>query len=70
MSEVPDSAKPLIAALQDPGAEVRLAAAEALGKIGNASTISMLNQALNDDDSRVRATAARSLGEIGLRLSR
>lgn len=70
VSEVPDSAKPLIAALQDPVAEVRLAAAEALGKIGNASTISILNQALNDDDSRVRATAARSLGEIGLRLAR
>lgn len=69
-SKVPENIKPLAAALEDPVAEVRLAAAEALGKIGDAGIIPILSQALGDADSRVRATAARSLGEIGLRLTR
>ena len=59
---------PLLGALRDSDTEVRLAAAEALGKIGNANTVVALNQALQDKDSRVRAAAARSLGEISKKL--
>jgi HEAT repeat protein len=68
--EVPDNIRPLVIALQDSAPEVRLAAAEALGKIGDESIIPVLNQALADANSRVRAAAARSLGEIGVRVSR
>jgi HEAT repeat protein len=60
-----DRTAPLIAALKDPAGEVRAAAAEALGKIGDGGAISALSQALLDQDSRVRAAAARALGEIG-----
>jgi HEAT repeat protein len=60
---------PLLKALHDPVADVRLAAAEALGKTGDARVIPALSEALQDTDSRVRAAAARSLGEIGARPS-
>jgi HEAT repeat protein len=60
---------PLLTALDDPVADVRLAATEALGKVGDSSAIPALSQALQDCDSRVRAAAARAMGEIGLRNS-
>jgi HEAT repeat protein len=63
--EITSGITPLVHALQDPAVEVRVAAAEALGKAGDASAIPALNQALQDPDSRVRAAVARSLGEIG-----
>jgi hypothetical protein len=65
VSEKRNGISPLLTALQDPVAEVRLAAAEALGKMGDASAIPALSQALVDPESRVRAAAARSIGEIG-----
>jgi HEAT repeat protein len=61
-----DSVSPLLKALRDPVADVRLAAAEALGKVGDASVVPTLTQALQDSDSRVRAAAARAIGEIGV----
>ena len=61
-----DSVSPLLKALQDPVADVRLAAAEALGKVGDASVVPTLTQALQDSDSRVRAAAARAIGEVGV----
>ncbi len=61
--------KPLLSALRDSDTEVRLAAAEALGKIGDANAVVALNQALQDQDGRVRAAAARSLGEISKKLA-
>jgi HEAT repeat protein len=64
-AEITGSLAPLVRALQDPAVEVRVAAAEALGKAGDASAIPALNRALRDPDSRVRAAVARSLGEIG-----
>jgi HEAT repeat protein len=67
--EKSNGVNPLVTALQDPAAEVRLAAAEALGKTGDASDMAALQRALQDPDSRVRAAAARALGEIGARLS-
>ncbi len=54
----------LVAALGDPVADVRLAAAEALGKVGDGRVVPALSRLLQDGDSRVRAAAARSLGEI------
>jgi HEAT repeat protein len=63
--EKTDDTNPLIGALHDPVAEVRLAAAEALGKLGETNAIAALNQALRDQDSRVRTAAAQALGEIG-----
>jgi len=62
--------EPLVAALEDPVAEVRLAAAEALGKVCDAGASAALSRALADGDSRVRAAAARALGEIGARSAR
>jgi HEAT repeat protein len=67
--EKPADINPLIIALRDPVAEVRLAAAEALGKIGDTDAIQALNQAMQDTDSRVRVAAARALGEIGAKQS-
>lgn len=67
--EAPDSVDSLASALQDPVAEVRLAAVEALSKVGDATVMDALNQAIQDKDSRVRAAAARAMGEIGARLS-
>jgi HEAT repeat protein len=64
-SEKHNGISPLLRALKDPVAEVRLAAAEALGRLGDASVIPALSQALADPESRVRAAAARSLGEVG-----
>lgn len=69
-SEQRDSLRGLVTTLSDPAAEVRLAAAEALGKLGDSSVIPALTKALQDRDSRVRAAAARSLGEIGRLTSR
>jgi HEAT repeat protein len=66
----PGNLSPLLEALKDAAVEVRLAAAEALGKAGDASTIPALTQALQDDDSRVRAAVARSMGEISSRIPR
>jgi len=65
MPEKSNGISPLLAALHDPIAEVRLAATEALGKLGDTSAIPALSQALGDADSRVRAAAARSIGDIG-----
>jgi HEAT repeat protein len=64
-----DGLASLVASLRDPVGDVRLAAAEALGKAGDASIIPALSEALEDSDSRVRAAAARAIGEIGARPS-
>jgi HEAT repeat protein len=60
---------PLLTALCDPVADVRIAAAEALGKVGDRNVTPALSQALQDGDSRVRAAAARAMGEIEVRNS-
>jgi HEAT repeat protein len=44
---------------------VRRAAAEALGKIGDAGAVEPLVEALKDGDKNVRAAAVKALGEIG-----
>ncbi len=55
----------LSGALRDTSMEVRVAAAEVLGRIGNERAVRPLIDALKDSDEEVRAAAARSLGEIG-----
>jgi len=50
--------------LTDARAEVRGAAAEALGEIGNAGALPSLQQALNDSESDVRAKARWAIAEI------
>ena len=47
--------------------KVRQAAAEALGRIGDASAVKPLSQCVADteDDSKVRQAAAEALGQIG-----
>jgi HEAT repeat protein len=69
VSDRQETIDPLVSALRDPITQVRLAAAEALGKVGDASAFPALTQALQDKDSHVRAAAARSIGEIGARAS-
>jgi HEAT repeat protein len=55
------AAEGLIAALSDFDHELRFAAAEALGRMGQAIATEPLTQALQDADGDVRAAAARSL---------
>ncbi len=60
------AAGPLAHALRDDSAEVRLAAADALGRMGSAIGVEPLARALERDDSaEVRAQCARSLATIG-----
>jgi HEAT repeat protein len=62
--ETGNEIEPLLNALTDPSAEVRVAATETLGQVGDARAIPALKRALQDQDSHVRAAAVRSLGEI------
>ncbi len=55
----------LIAALNDSDSDVRMYAAEALGKIGNAEAVNALIAAFNHSDSYVRMYAAEALDKIG-----
>ncbi len=55
----------LIKALHDKESAVREAAAEALGKIGDAGAVEPLIQALTDGNQNVRARAASALEKIG-----
>ncbi len=56
-----------IEALRDPAAEVRAAAARALGRIGTPAAEPALRAALDDRAHFVRAEAALSLGAINAR---
>jgi len=55
----------LLAALGDANADVREAATEALGEIGDAAAVPGLLAALGDANADVRRAAAAALGEIG-----
>lgn len=55
----------LIKALTHEQAEVRIAAAQALGRLGNSEAVGPLISALLDRDTAVAVVAAQSLGEIG-----
>ena len=50
--------------LTDSRAEVRVAAAEALGEIRSAEALPWLRQALNDTEAEVRAKATWAIAEI------
>jgi HEAT repeat protein len=56
---------PLIQALRDGNSDVRWAACEALGAIGDRQAVPPLIQALRDGNSDVRAAACRALVKIG-----
>nr|MBC8522037.1 HEAT repeat domain-containing protein [Methanomicrobia archaeon] len=56
---------PLILALKDKDWNVRMCAAEALGKIGDTRAIEPLIHALKDKKGNVRESAAEALGKIG-----
>ncbi|MEJ7709421.1 MAG: HEAT repeat domain-containing protein [Pyrinomonadaceae bacterium] len=60
-----DAAPALAALLKDQEEEVRIAAAEALGKVGAESSILALTAALQDQNAQVRGNAAFALGQIG-----
>ena len=55
----------LILALSEPDIEVRLAAAQILGKIRDARAIDTLVVSLMDEDFRIRRAAAEALGSLG-----
>ncbi|MFO0731564.1 MAG: HEAT repeat domain-containing protein [Nitrospiraceae bacterium] len=55
----------MIALLQDPTADVRRTAAEALGKLGSPVAGPALTGALRDKDPRVREAVALALGRVG-----
>jgi len=58
-------AKAFMRALSADLPELRMAAANALGDIGNADTVEALTERFGDEDPRVRARAARACGQIG-----
>ncbi|MFB6077197.1 MAG: HEAT repeat domain-containing protein, partial [Candidatus Nanohaloarchaea archaeon] len=58
-------AKAFMTALEADLPELRMAAANALGEIGQADTVGKLTDRFQDDDPRVRARAARACGDIG-----
>jgi HEAT repeat protein len=65
--ETPDVARivePLLLALNDVDDDVKQAAIEALGRVGDARAIEPLRAALEDDNFEIRASAAASLGKI------
>ncbi len=65
-SRDPESVEPLIGRLQDPNDELRIAASEALGAIGDRRSVQPLIQAaLRDPVAQVRAHAAGALGKVG-----
>jgi HEAT repeat protein len=57
-------AKAFIQALEAPIPELRMAAANALGELGEADAVPKLTERFDDADARVRARAARACGEI------
>ncbi len=60
----PEAAQILRIAIQDSAAEVRLAACDGLGKLGNSDAAALLIEALETDvDIDVRLAAARALGK-------
>lgn len=61
----PLAIRDLIAALRDPERPVRHAAAEALGRIGNAEACEPLARALTDPELGIQSPVARALGHIG-----
>ena len=59
------AAEGFVAALDSDRAELRMAAANALGRLGNAKTLPQLVDRLDDESARVRARAARAIGNVG-----
>lgn len=64
-SQYQDILQHLRDALKDSEAEVRAAAAKALGVIGDTRTIDELKAASQDESAEVRAAAVEALGKIG-----
>ena len=58
-------AKAFTQALSAEMPELRMAAANALGEVGDADTVPRLTNRFDDPDPRVRARAARACGQIG-----
>jgi HEAT repeat protein len=56
----------LIRALNDEDAEVRAAAAEALGKLGDVRAVDPLEEALNDESAAVKLRATWALEKLGV----
>ena len=65
MREIETDVESLIAYLRSSYAPERLAAAELLGKIGDARAVGPLAAALRDEDSGVRKVAAEALDKFG-----
>ncbi|MBX0295518.1 HEAT repeat domain-containing protein [Haloarcula nitratireducens] len=59
------TAKAFVQALSADVPELRMAAANGLGRLGQADTVPQLAERFDDADPRVRARAARSAGKIG-----
>ena len=63
-----EAADALQKALHDPDADVRMAAAESLGRIGHenaADRVPVLEKAVSDSDESLKGRAIRELGQIG-----
>ena len=64
-SQVRKAVQPLMELLKDDAAEVREAAAAALGEIGDSTATDLLIPLLQDSNTNVRFASARSLGKLG-----
>lgn len=60
----------IIAMVKDDEAEVRAAAAEALGKLGDREAIPHLKELLKDDEGDVRKAAVEGLGKLAIEIAR
>jgi len=62
---ITQTVEPLLVALNDADVEVRRAAIEALGQLGDVRAVEPLLVALNDADVEVRRAAIEALGQLG-----
>lgn len=60
----------IIGMVKDDEAEVRAAAAEALGKLGDREAIPHLTALLKDDEAEVRKSAVEGLGKLAAEIAR
>jgi len=60
-----DAVEPLMAALEDDSASVRIAVIAALGRIGDPAAVEPLMAAIRSQAVDIRKAAADSLGQIG-----
>ncbi|MFQ5996631.1 MAG: HEAT repeat domain-containing protein [Dehalococcoidales bacterium] len=65
LRQITEALEPLLWLLRDPDKETRIAAAKALGQIGDVAAVKSLINSLDDESWEVKAQAAKALGALG-----